>query len=101
MAFPIAALLPALKFLGTTGGAILGSAVIGAGSSVLAGSKQAGAVERGAEASIEEQRSTPWMTYHSLSNFLDPDDASKSIEGYPAPRRAVVTANAPGEWLAL
>ena len=56
MAFPIAALLPALKFLGTTGGAILGSAVIGAGSSVLGGSKQAGAVERGAEASIEEQR---------------------------------------------
>jgi tRNA (mo5U34)-methyltransferase len=44
----------------------------------------------------QEQRSTPWMTFHSLANFLDPDDASKSIEGHPAPRRAIVTARAPG-----
>ena len=42
--------------------------------------------------SIEEQRSTDWMTFHSLKDFLDPADASKSIEGHPAPRRAVVTA---------
>lgn len=48
--------------------------------------------------SIEEQRATPWMHFHSLANFLDPDDASKTIEGYPAPRRAVVTAYAPGKW---
>lgn len=46
----------------------------------------------------EEQRSTDWMRFHSLSDFLDPSDNSKSIEGYPAPRRAVVTAFAPGEW---
>ena len=38
-----------------------------------------------------EQRSTEWMTFHSLANFLDPEDSSKSIEGYPAPRRAIVT----------
>ena len=42
--------------------------------------------------SVEEQRSTDWMTFHSLKDFLDPDDAGKSIEGYPAPRRAIVTA---------
>jgi len=47
---------------------------------------------------IEEQRSTPWMTFHSLANFLDPEDSSKTIEGYPAPRRAVVTARVPGDW---
>ncbi|GAB5451515.1 MAG: tRNA 5-methoxyuridine(34)/uridine 5-oxyacetic acid(34) synthase CmoB [Halioglobus sp.] len=42
----------------------------------------------------EEQRSTDWMRFHSLANFLDPEDASKTIEGYPAPRRAIVTATA-------
>ena len=41
----------------------------------------------------EEQRSTEWMKFHSLKDFLDPQDASKTIEGYPAPRRAIVTAN--------
>lgn len=39
-----------------------------------------------------EQRSTDWMTFESLPDFLDPDDASKTIEGYPAPVRAIVTA---------
>ena len=48
--------------------------------------------------STEEQRSTDWMTFHSLADFLDPEDPSKSIEGYPAPMRAVVTAQAPGNW---
>ena len=43
----------------------------------------------------EEQRSTPWMTYNSLSDFLDPADSSKTVEGYPAPKRAVVTARKP------
>ncbi len=42
--------------------------------------------------SLEEQRSTDWMTFHSLANFLDPDDPNKTIEGYPAPKRAIVTA---------
>ena len=52
------------------------------------------------DTSTKEQRSTDWMTFHSLANFLDPDDTSKSIEGYPAPRRAVITAKAPGKWQA-
>ncbi|MEP1595662.1 MAG: tRNA 5-methoxyuridine(34)/uridine 5-oxyacetic acid(34) synthase CmoB, partial [Halieaceae bacterium] len=48
--------------------------------------------------STAEQRSTDWMTFHSLSDFLDPEDPSKSIEGYPAPMRAIVTAQVPGQW---
>lgn len=42
--------------------------------------------------SIEEQRKTPWMTSDSLIDFLDPDDHSKTIEGYFAPMRAVFIA---------
>jgi len=44
---------------------------------------------------VDEQRATDWMTFDSLENFLDPDDSSKTIEGYPGPMRAVVLANAP------
>lgn len=40
----------------------------------------------------EEQRATEWMTNHSLADFLDPNDASLTIEGYPAPTRSVFTA---------
>ena len=39
-----------------------------------------------------EQRSTAWMTFDSLAQALDPEDASRTIEGWPAPRRVVVTA---------
>ncbi|MCP5204954.1 MAG: tRNA 5-methoxyuridine(34)/uridine 5-oxyacetic acid(34) synthase CmoB [Pseudomonadales bacterium] len=46
--------------------------------------------------SVEEQRSTGWMRFHSLADFLDPQDHDKTIEGHPAPRRAIVTARAPG-----
>lgn len=42
--------------------------------------------------SLDEQRQTDWMTYHSLAQFLDENDQRKTIEGYPAPRRAVVVA---------
>ena len=42
--------------------------------------------------STEEQRSTDWMTFQSLQDFLDPADHNKTIEGYPAPMRAVITA---------
>jgi tRNA (mo5U34)-methyltransferase len=42
--------------------------------------------------SSEEQRSTDWMTFQSLADFLDPQDNSKTVEGYPAPLRAVITA---------
>jgi len=42
--------------------------------------------------SLEEQRSTEWMTFHSLENFLDPEDQTKTIEGHPAPQRTIVMA---------
>lgn len=42
--------------------------------------------------SVSEQRSTEWMTFESLPDFLDPHDASRTIEGYPAPLRAILTA---------
>lgn len=38
----------------------------------------------------EEQRKTEWIESHSLEDFLDPDDSSKTIEGYPAPKRGYV-----------
>jgi tRNA (mo5U34)-methyltransferase len=44
---------------------------------------------------VAEQRSTEWMNFHSLAQFLDPNDSSKTIEGYPAPKRAIFTAKAP------
>ncbi|MDQ6998657.1 MAG: DUF1698 domain-containing protein, partial [Mariprofundus sp.] len=40
----------------------------------------------------DEQRATEWMTFESLPNFLSPNDHSLTIEGYPAPIRAVLTA---------
>jgi tRNA (mo5U34)-methyltransferase len=43
--------------------------------------------------STEEQRATDWMTFESLSDFLDPADPAKTVEGYPAPKRAVVIAS--------
>jgi len=43
-----------------------------------------------------EQRSTPWMRFHSLADFLDPADPGRTVEGHPAPRRAIVTAIATG-----
>lgn len=45
--------------------------------------------------SREEQRRTAWMTSESLANFLDPRDASKTTEGYPAPLRAALVAKKP------
>ena len=44
---------------------------------------------------IEEQRSTQWMTFNSLADFLDPQDHSRTIENYPAPKRAIMTAYRP------
>lgn len=42
--------------------------------------------------SLDEQRSTEWMQFQSLKDFLDPQDTRLTIEGYPAPRRAVLVA---------
>lgn len=39
-----------------------------------------------------EQRATDWMTGQSLVDFLDPKDIRRTIEGYPAPVRAVFVA---------
>ncbi len=45
--------------------------------------------------STGEQRTTEWMTHNSLPDYLDPLDSSKTVEGYPAPRRAILIANKP------
>ncbi len=43
----------------------------------------------------DEQRSTEWMTFESLHEALDPDDPTRTVEGWPAPRRVVITATSP------
>jgi tRNA (mo5U34)-methyltransferase len=40
----------------------------------------------------DEQRTTSWMPWQSLGDFLAPHDLSQTIEGHPAPCRAVVRA---------
>ncbi len=45
--------------------------------------------------SLDEQRRTEWMQFHSLKEFLDPQDISKTIEGYPAPKRGLFIADKP------
>ena len=42
--------------------------------------------------STEEQRGTDWMRFESLERCLDPDDPGRTVEGYPAPRRAIMIA---------
>lgn len=39
-----------------------------------------------------EQRSTPWIEGESLENFLDENDPTKTVEGYPAPKRVYIKA---------
>ncbi|MBT3202776.1 MAG: tRNA 5-methoxyuridine(34)/uridine 5-oxyacetic acid(34) synthase CmoB [Gammaproteobacteria bacterium] len=43
--------------------------------------------------SVQEQRSTEWMPFESLPECLDKEDSNFTVEGYPAPLRAVVLAN--------
>ncbi len=43
----------------------------------------------------DEQRSTEWMSFESLAEALDPADPSRTVEGWPAPRRVVAVAHAP------
>jgi len=40
----------------------------------------------------DEQRVTPWTFEQSLDNFLDENDKTKTVEGYPAPKRAYLKA---------
>jgi len=42
-----------------------------------------------------EQRSTDWMKFESLSDFLNPSNRDLTIEGYPAPKRAIFVATKP------
>jgi tRNA (mo5U34)-methyltransferase len=42
-----------------------------------------------------EQHATEWMRFESLADYLDPDDESKTIEGHPAPLRAIFIATKP------
>ncbi len=44
----------------------------------------------------EEQRQTEWMTFESYSDFIDPADPARTVEGYPAPLRVFVKAVNPG-----
>ncbi|MCZ4371100.1 tRNA 5-methoxyuridine(34)/uridine 5-oxyacetic acid(34) synthase CmoB [Vibrio diazotrophicus] len=45
--------------------------------------------------SLDEQRTTEWMKHNSLPDYIDPNDPSKTVEGYPAPRRAILVAKNP------
>ncbi len=40
----------------------------------------------------KEQRRTDWAVFYSLEEFLDPEDPSKTTEGYPAPTRIYIRA---------
>lgn len=44
---------------------------------------------------IDEQRSTEWMPFHSLASALASDAHDRTIEGHPAPTRAIVVARRP------
>lgn len=39
-----------------------------------------------------EQRKTEWIDTQSLEDFLDPEDNTKTVEGYPAPKRVYIKA---------
>jgi tRNA (mo5U34)-methyltransferase len=41
-----------------------------------------------------EQRKTKWIVSQSLESFMDPNNSNLTIEGYPAPVRAIVLATA-------
>lgn len=45
--------------------------------------------------STDEQRSTPWMRFESLSECLDADNPACTVEGLPAPVRTIVIARRP------
>ncbi len=47
------------------------------------------------ETTTGEQRTTEWMPFESLAEALHPSDSTRTIEGWPAPRRAALTCNRP------
>ncbi|MEW6765939.1 MAG: tRNA 5-methoxyuridine(34)/uridine 5-oxyacetic acid(34) synthase CmoB [Pseudomonadota bacterium] len=56
-----------------------------------AGFRNARIVDEGVT-TLEEQRQTDWMRFQSLEDFLDPKHPERTVEGHPAPRRAVIVA---------
>jgi tRNA (mo5U34)-methyltransferase len=40
----------------------------------------------------QEQRKTDWIASQSLDHFLDPHDPTRTVEGYPAPKRVFIKA---------
>jgi tRNA (mo5U34)-methyltransferase len=46
--------------------------------------------------SLSEQRKTDWLDSQSLEHCLNPENPELTIEGYPAPRRAIIVARRPG-----
>jgi tRNA (mo5U34)-methyltransferase len=44
-----------------------------------------------------EQRSTPWMVFESLDTALDPANPKLTVEGHPAPVRAIVVGHRPAD----
>lgn len=42
--------------------------------------------------SLDEQRSTDWMLFHSLPEFLS-EDSSQTAEGHPPPKRVIITCS--------
>ena len=45
---------------------------------------------------VGEQRATDWCGGESLCDFLDPANPNRTVEGYPAPLRAILIARKPG-----
>lgn len=43
--------------------------------------------------SVDEQRVTEWMQFESLADCLDSENADLTVEGLPAPKRAIFLAN--------
>ena len=41
---------------------------------------------------VNEQRKTEWIDTQSLEDYLDPNDKTKTVEGYPAPKRVYIKA---------
>ncbi len=44
---------------------------------------------------IDEQRATEWMRFYSLADFLDNSNPALTVEGHPAPKRAIFVAKKP------
>lgn len=45
------------------------------------------------QTTVAEQRATDWMKFNSLPDFLNPQNHNLTIEGLPAPKRAILLAS--------